>query len=124
MDLVPSDLRLVMVTVIVTIIIWIVLSFLNNLINGWRKNEKAFLQPQKIELFTQKTPAEIAYDADMARHNRQLVWLVVLAILWIGIEFRSPELATQIRQFVLALIELILRWLFDVIVYLLASLEE
>ncbi len=66
MDLAPSDLRLVIITVIFTIIVWIVLSFLNSLINGWRKNEKALLQPQKIELFTQKTPAEIAYDATVA----------------------------------------------------------
>ncbi len=58
------------------------------------------------------------------RHNRQLFWLFVLGILWVGIEFRSPELATQMRKFVVALLELILRWLFDVMVYLLASLEE
>ena len=60
---------------------------------GWFASAEAFEKPQKIELFTTETPAEIKRKADRAKSAIWFIRYTFILILWLMVDYRFPEVA-------------------------------
>lgn len=91
-------------------------SFLLNLEQGWRKKENAVNSPMSITLKTEKSPADLVFEARIARSKRWFMYLSIGVVVWIALRVRYPEAITSLEASLSSIISSILRSLSDLLV--------
>lgn len=91
-----------------------------NTLSGWQGRANAFYKPQKVEHFTEKTPAEIKDAADAAKGYSRLAFYTIFLICWLAIDYYLPSVALPIYDAIFRIFKILL----DLIIYLLVSLKE
>lgn len=101
------------------VVVMILLGFWNTL-SGWQGRANAFYKPQKVEHFTDKTPAEIKDTADSAKAYIKLTIYTIFLLCWLGVDHYFPAIALQIYNALFSIFKILL----NLIIELLTSLKE
>lgn len=74
---------------------------------GWFAAAEAFDKPQKIELYTTETPAEIKRKADRAKAAIRFTQYTLFLIGWLAVDYWFPAFASPIYDAIIDLLKII-----------------
>ncbi len=114
---------LLVLGILIGVTVSIVLAAFANTMAGWFASVNAYNKPQKIELYTTETPAEIKRRADRAKQFINLVYYTIGLALWLLVDYYFPIFALRVYDAVIDLLVVTLSLLRDLAVIWLASLR-
>lgn len=80
---------------------------------GWFASAEAFEKPQKIELYTTETPAEIKRKADRAKAAMRFTFYTFALVAWLMVDYLFPEFAAPFYDAVVNLLKIMASLLRD-----------
>lgn len=105
---------LLLLVFVIGIAIATVLASFGATMAGWFAAAEAFEKPQRIELYTTETPAEIKRKADRAKAAIGFVHYTIFFIAWLGIDYFFPEFAWLVYDAVVNFLKIAAALLRDV----------
>lgn len=105
---------LLLLIFVVGVAITIVLASFGATMAGWFASAEAFEKPQKIELYTSETPAEIKRKADRAKAAIWFTQYTFFFIGWLAVDYLFPEFAAPIYNAIVGILEIMASLLRDV----------
>lgn len=80
---------------------------------GWFASAEAFEKPQKIELYTTETPAEIKRRSDRAKAAIRFIYFTLFFSGWLAVDYLLPAVMSPIYDAIIDLLKIIASLLRD-----------
>lgn len=109
--------------IVIGLTISIVVGAFANTMAGWFSSVQAYNKPQKIELYTTETPAEIKRRADQASRAITFFHYTIALLFWLAIDYAFPVFALRVYDGIIDLLITVLLLLRDVVIIWLDTLR-